>query len=59
MTHRIGIRQTCYYILTGLAFVAGITLIGVGGGLGMPAVIIGGIALFASGSMGILFQRMH
>ena len=58
MASRIGIRQICYRVLAGLAVIAGITLIGVGAGLGMPAVIIGGIVLMGGGCVGFLFQRM-
>jgi hypothetical protein len=58
MTNRIGIRQISYYILTGLLCVGGITLIGVGAGLGMSAVIIGGVVLMGAGCIGFLFQRM-
>jgi hypothetical protein len=59
MATRIGIRQMGYRVLIGLVIGAGITLIGVGAGLGMPAVIIGGVVLIGAGCVGFLFQGIH
>jgi len=58
MIHRISINQIFYRSISIVGIAAGIILIGLGAGVGLPGVIIGGIFLFAAGSVGMLFQRM-
>jgi hypothetical protein len=58
MTHRITVNQIFCRSISIVGIAAGIILIGLGAGVGLPAVIIGGIFLFAAGSVSLLFQRM-
>jgi len=58
MTHRITVNQIFCRSLSIVGILSGIILIGVGAGVGLPAVIIGGIFVFAAGSVSMLFQRM-
>lgn len=59
MTHRITINQIFCRSISIVGILSGIILIGLGAGIGLPAVIIGGVVLFAAGSVSLLFQRMN
>ena len=58
MAHRITINQIFCRSISIVGILSGIILIGMGAGVGLPAVIIGGLALFAAGSISLLLQRM-
>jgi len=47
-----------YKIASSLGFIIGVTMIGLGIGFGLPAVIIGGIFFAAIGVVGSLFIKM-
>ncbi len=48
-----------YKIISVIGILSGVTLIGVGIGFGLPAVIIGGIFLIAIGTIGYMMTKMH
>jgi hypothetical protein len=56
MVHRIGRKQICYRAIAIGITVAGLAMIGLGIGIGLPAVIIGGVFVFATGSIALLFR---
>jgi hypothetical protein len=56
MVHRIDRKQICYRATAIGITVAGLALIGLGIGIGIPAVIIGGVFAFAIGSIALLFR---
>ena len=59
MTCKIVIKRVHYKVLAITAIVTGITLIGVGAGMGIPVAIIVGICLLGGGACGYMFQGMR
>lgn len=57
MVHRIDRKQIGYTATVIVITVAGLALIGTGIAIGLPAVIIGGIFLFAIGSIAALLRN--
>jgi len=58
MTHGITINQIFCRSVSIVGILSGIILIGLGAGVGLPGVIIGGIFVFAAGTISMLFQQM-
>jgi hypothetical protein len=58
MTHRITINQILCRSISIVGVLSGLILIGMGAGVGLPGIIIGGIFVFAAGSVSLLLQRM-
>ena len=57
MTRRITINQIFCRSISIVGVLSGLILIGLGAGVGLPAVIIGGIFLFAIGSIAALLRN--
>jgi len=55
MTCKIGIKRNYYKLLAIATVAAGVTLIGVGAGMVIPAAIIVGICILAVGACSYLF----
>ena len=56
MTCKISIKRNYYKVLALASIAIGITLIGVGAGMAIPAAIIVGICLLGGGACAYMFQ---
>ena len=56
---KINITRGHYKVLAIIAVAIGITLIGVGAGMGLPVAIIVGICFIGKGAIAYMFQGIH